>query len=106
MERDLVAEAAADVLTDEAELVDPDSERRRHPDRPHPRHLMVPVDRPLAGAAVEFDKAAGALERRRREAVEMQALDPHDVVGVRERGVEVAPVEHAGPDGVRPGFLV
>ena len=36
----------------------------------------------------------------------MQPLDPDDVVGVRERGVEVAPVEDARPDDVRAGVLV
>ena len=36
----------------------------------------------------------------------MQPLDPDHVVGVCQRGIEVTPVEHARPDGVRPGFLV
>ena len=49
---------------------------------------------------------AGALERRGREAVEVQPLDPHDVVGVGESSVEVAPVEHARPDDVRAGIFV
>jgi hypothetical protein len=31
---------------------------------------------------------------------------PEHSVGVCQRGVEVAPVEHAGPDGVRSGILV
>src|SRR5207249_2376141 len=35
MEADLVAETAADVLRDEAELVEADPHRRRHPDRAH-----------------------------------------------------------------------
>jgi len=58
VERDLVAEAAADVLADEAQFVDPDAQRGRHPDRTHPGHLVIPVDRPLPGAAVELDDAA------------------------------------------------
>ena len=106
MERDLVAEAAADVLAHEAELVDADPQRRRHPDRPDTRHLVVAVDRPLAGAAVELDEAAGALERRRREAVEVQPLDPDDVVRLGQCRVEVAPVEHARPDRVGACVLV
>jgi hypothetical protein len=106
MERDLVTEAAADVLAHEPQLVDPDAQRGGHPDRADAGHLVVPVDRPLAGAAVELDEAAGALERGRREAVEVQALDADNVIGVCQRGVEIAPVEHAGPDGVRPGILV
>src|SRR5919201_3702477 len=106
MERDLVAEAAADVLADEPELVEPDPERRRHPDRADARHLVVPVDRPLAGAAVVLYEAAGALEGRRREAVEVEPLDPNDVVCLRERGIEVAPVEDARPDDVRARLLV
>ena len=60
----------------------------------------------MTGAAVELDEAAGALERRRREAVEVEPLDADHMVGVREGGVEVAPVEHARPDGVRARVLV
>jgi hypothetical protein len=106
VQRDLVAEATADVLADEAELVDPYTERRRHPDRPHAWHLVVAVDRPLPGAAVVLDKAARALERRRREAVEVQPLDADHVVGLVDRSVEVAPVEGPGPDRVRRRVLV
>src|SRR5205814_7306302 len=106
MERDLVAEAPADVLADETELVDPDAQGGRHPDRTDARHLVIAVDRPLTGAAVVLDEASGALERRRREAVEMEALDPHHVIGLRECGVEVAPVEDPRPDRVRAGLLV
>ena len=65
MEADLVPEPAADVLGDEAELVDPGAERRRHPDRPDPGHLVVAVQRPLGGALVVLDEGARALERRR-----------------------------------------
>ena len=36
----------------------------------------------------------------------MQPLYADDMVGVCERSVEVAPVEHARPDRVRPGVLV
>src|SRR5581483_12047497 len=68
--RDLVAEAAADVLGDEAELVERDAQRRPHPDRRDARHLVVAVERELAGAALVFDEGAAALERRRGEAVE------------------------------------
>ena len=57
VQRDLVAEAAADVLGDEAQLVDADAQRGRHPDRADARHLVVAVDRPLPGAAVELDEA-------------------------------------------------
>ena len=41
VQADLVAEAAADVVRDEAELVDAGAQRRRHPDRADPRHLVV-----------------------------------------------------------------
>src|SRR5207248_7278483 len=85
VERDLVAEAAADVLADEAELVQADAQRRSHPDRPDSRHLVVAVDRPLPGAAVVLDEAAGAFERGRREAVEMEPLDADDVIGLGQR---------------------
>src|SRR5262249_58977769 len=73
---DLVAETAADVLADEAKLVDADAQGGRHPDRADAGHLVVAVDRPLAGAAVVLDEAARALERRRREAVEGEELEP------------------------------
>jgi len=36
----------------------------------------------------------------------VQPLDPDDVIGVCECSIEVAPVENAGPDGVRPCVLV
>src|SRR4029077_4952139 len=101
VERDLVAEAAADVLADEAQFVDADPQRGRHPDRPHSRHLVGPVDRPLPRAAVELDEASRALERSRREAVEVQPFDADDVVRIFESGVEVAPVEYTGPDRIR-----
>jgi hypothetical protein len=62
MEADLAAERAADVLRDEAQLV----ETRRKPapsDRADPGHLVVAVHRPLAGAAVVLDERA-AVRRR------------------------------------------
>src|SRR5436309_11128322 len=106
METDLVAEATADVLRDEAELVDPDPHRRGHPDRADPGHLVIAVHRPLPGTAVVLDEAAGTLERRRREAVEVQLLDLHDVIGFRDRSLEVAPVDRSLPDDVRAGFVM
>ena len=36
----------------------------------------------------------------------MESLDPHDVIGLGERGVEVAPVEDTRPDRVRARILV
>src|SRR5205823_14639060 len=81
VEADLVAEGAADVLRDESELVEPDAQGRRHPDRSDAGHLVVAVHRPLPGAAVVLDEAARALERRRRETLEVQALDLDDTVG-------------------------
>ena len=106
VQADLVAEAAADVVRDEAELVDPRAERGRHPDRAHARHLVVARERPLAGALVVLDERARALERRRREAVEVELVDLHDVVGLGERRVDVTPVEDARPDDVRAGVVV
>ena len=106
MQADLVAEGAADVLGDEAELVGSDPQRGRHPDRADARHLVVAVHRPLPRAAVELDEAARALERRRGEAVEVELLDPDDPVGLGDRALPVAPVEHALPDDVRAGVLV
>ena len=106
VEADLVAEAAADVLRDEPELVDPRAQRRRHPDRADAGHLVVAVERPLRGALVVLHERARALERRRREAVEVELVDLHDVVGLGERGVDVAPVEDARPDDVRAGVVV
>jgi hypothetical protein len=103
---DLVAEAAADVLRDEAELVDPDPQGRRHHDLREAGELVVRVDRPLRGAAVVLHDRAAGLERRRREPVEVQALDPHDLVGLGECRVVVAVVEVARPDHVGADVVV
>ena len=91
MRGDLVAEAAADVLRDEAELVEPHLHRRPHHDRGEARELVVGVDRPLLDAAVVLDERAVALERRRVEAVEVELGDLDHAVGLGEGGVEVAP---------------
>ena len=104
--RDLVAEAAADVLGDEAELVERHAQRRPHPDRGDAGHLVVAVQRELAGAAVVLDERGRALERRRREPVEVELLDLHDLVRGLQRAVDVAPVERARPDDVRARVLV
>ena len=106
MEADLVPERAADVLRNEAKLVDACAERRRHPDRADTGHLVVAVHRPLARAAVVLDEAARALERRGREAVEVQPLDLHDLVGLGDGALEVAPVEDALPHDVRAGVVM
>ena len=106
VEADLVAEAAADVLRDEAELVDPHPQRGSHPDGADAGHLVVAVERPLRGAPVVLDERAGALERGRREAMEVQAVDLHHVVGLGQRLVDVAPLEDAGPDDVGARVVV
>ena len=51
-------------------------------------------------------RAPFALERRRVEAVEVQLVDLHDLVGLGERGVEVAPLVDAFPHQVAAGVLV
>ena len=106
VQADLVPEGAADVVGDEAELVERRPQRRRHPDRADARHLVVAVERPLAGAALVLDERARALERRRAEAVEVELVDRDDVVGLGLRRLPVAPVEDAAPDDVRAGLLV
>ncbi len=106
VQADLVAEAAADVVRDEAELVDARAQCGRHPDRADAGHLVVARERPLARALVVLDERAGALERRRREAVEVELVDLHDVIRLGERRVDVAPVEDARPDDVRAGVVV
>ena len=106
VQRDLVAEPAADVLRDDAELVGADAQRRGHPDDPDPRHLVVAVQRPLGRAAVVLDERAGALQRRGGEAMEIEAVDLDDVVGLGQRLVEVAPLEGPRPDDVRAGFVM
>ena len=103
---DLVAEPAADVLRDDAELVGADPHRRRHHDHGEPGELVVRRDRPLAGAAVELDEGAVELERRRVEAVEVELGDRDDVVGLGERGVDVAPLPDAGVGQVPAALLV
>ena len=106
MEADLVAEASPDVLRNEAELVDPGAQGRRHPDRADTGHLVIAVDRPLPHALVELDERARALERRRGEPVEVESLDLHDVVRLCQRCVSVTPFEDARPHDVRAGFVV
>ena len=91
---DLVAEAAADVLRDEAELVHPDPQRRRHHDDREAGELVVRSGSSTARCRGCTRRARPLrLERRRREAVEVQPLDPDDLVGLGERRVVVAPVE-------------
>ncbi len=85
VQADLVAEAAADVVGDETQLVDPRAQRRGHPDRADTGHLVVARQRPLARALVVLDERSRALEGRRGETVEVEALDLHDVVGLGER---------------------
>ena len=106
MRRDLVAEAAADVLRDEAQLVEPAAHRRPHHDLRESGELVVRVDRPLTDPLVELDERAVGLERRRVEPVEVELVDLHDLVGLGERGVEVAPLVDALPHEVAAGVLV
>ncbi len=106
MRRDLVAEAAADVLRDEAELVEPDPHRRAHHDRGEAGELVVRVDRPLPDAAVVLDERAVALERGRVEAVEVELRDLDHAVGLGEGGVEVAPGVETRPHEVPAGVVV
>ena len=87
-------------------LSSPRAHRRPHHDRGEARELVVRVDRPLPDAAVVLDERAVALERRRVEPVEMQLVDLHDLVGLGERGVEVAPLVDAVPHQVAAGVLV
>ena len=84
MRRDLVAEAAADVLRDDPQLVGADPHRGRHHDHGESRELVVRGHRPLGRAAVPLDEGAVELERRRVEAVEVELGDRHDVVGLGE----------------------
>ena len=106
MRGDLVAEAAADVLRDHAELVDPDPHGRRHHDHREPRELIVGVHRPLSGAAVVLGQRAAELDRRRVEAVEVQLLDADDMIGLGKGGVDVPPLPHAGVGHVRLDLVV
>ena len=106
MRRDLVAEAAADVLRDEAELVEPHLHRGAHHDDREAGELVVGRDRPLPHAAVVFDERAVAFERRRVEAVEVELVDLHDLVRLGERSVEIAPLVDAVPHQVAAGVLV
>ena len=50
--------------------------------------------------------APSHLERRRVEAVEVELVDLHDLVGLGERRVEVAPLVGALPHQVAAGVLV
>src|SRR5262249_50324443 len=69
---DFVAEASADVLRDEADLVGARTQRRSHEDEREPRELVVAVERPFAAPAVVRDERSAALDRRRREPVEVE----------------------------------
>ena len=106
MRGDLVAEAAADVLGDDAQLVQPDAHRRPHHDRREAGELVVRVHRPLTGAAVVLDEGTTALERRGVEAVEVQLADRDDVVSLRERRIDVAPLPDTGVREVATALLV
>ena len=106
MRRDLVAEAAADILRDEAQLVETAAHRRAHHDRGEAGELVVRVDRPLPCSAVVLDERAVAFERRRVEAVEVELVDLDDLVRLGERLVEVAPLVHALPHEVAAGVVV
>jgi hypothetical protein len=68
--------------------------------------LVVAVDRPLPGAAVVLHECGVELERRRVEAVEVQLADAHDVIGLGEGAVDVAPVVDAAPALVAADLLV
>ena len=106
MRGDLVPEAAADVLRDDAELVQPDSHRRPHHDRGETGELVVREHRPLPGAAVVLDEGAAALERGRVEAVEVQLVDPDDVIRLREGGVDIPPLPDTRVGQVAAALLV
>ena len=106
MRGDLVAEAAADVLRDDAQLVDADAHGGRHHDHREPRELVVRRHRPLPRAAVELDERPVELERRRVEAVEVELADLDDVVGLGERRVDVAPLPDARVRHVAAALLV
>ncbi len=71
-----------------------------------PGELVVRMDRPLPGASVVLDEGAVALERRRVEAVEVELVDLHDLVGFGERGVQVAPLVDAVPHQVAASLVV
>ena len=103
---DLVAEAAADVLRDEAQLVEAAAHRRSHHDEGEAGELVVREERPLRRAAVVLDERARGLERRGREAVEVHLLDADDVVRLRERPVDVAVLVEPVPDEVAAGVVV
>ena len=53
-----------------------------------------------------YSTSAVTLDRRRVEAVEVELVDPHDVVGLLERGAEVTPLVDAGPGEIRADLLV
>ena len=106
MRRDLVPEAAADVLRDDAQLVEADPHRRPHHDRREAGELVVRVHRPLARPAVVLDERGVALERCRVEAVEVELADRDDVVRLGERRIDVAPLPDTRVREVAAAFLV
>jgi hypothetical protein len=103
---DLDAERSADVLRAELQPVARNAERGADHERGEHRHLVVRVDLDHLGAGVPVDHRGAALERRRGDAMEVETVDPHDVVGVLERPVDVPVVVHAVPHDVASDLLV
>ena len=95
----LVAEAAADVRRDQADLRLGQAQRLGDHADGQAGPLVVAPERVGIGAGVVGGDAAERLERRRRVALHLEALPEH-AVGRRERGVHVAVGERVVPDDV------
>ncbi len=103
---DLDAEAAADVEGLDANAIDVDVQVRREKlNGERGKRIVAPVvDALVFGIPLSDDDVV--LERRGREAVEMQAVDVNDVGGVFKRLLDVAVFEDAVPDFVGAAFFV
>src|SRR5919198_799437 len=97
---DLDAEAAADVVSLAADLVDVYADRRREHLKADSRKRIVTDEINVVVLQVPGGDDGVVLERCRREAVEVQAVDVDQVRGFPEGLLYVAEFPHALPDAI------
>ncbi len=103
---DLDAEATPDVLNVELELVEAHSQGGLDHRRSKCGELGVGDDLDHVRPRVPVDDGRIALDGSRGEAVEVEPVDLHDVIGVLQGPIDVSPVEHALPADVVPEAFV
>src|SRR5690606_17280818 len=98
--RGLVAEAATDVVGDEAELRGRDAKRAGDPADRGARSVTVAGDRELSCGGIPFRERGRAFERRRGKPVEVELRDANYVIGRVQGALDVAVVEPVPEDDV------